>query len=467
MLISYPLFPSSSLDQINAISNSLSLKQIVTQPTHFSVFGSPSLIDLVFVPCTLDPAPCITLPLLSNSDRNCILCSIPLSSTTPTSPPVSLRRVWLYGAANFSLANKLLSSIPWSSILSSTDVNSAWLVFLTGYASYCSSKFVSSRLHPPWINRSFLSRIRYRNFLFKRAKLPNSPLDWSAFRFFRNKSLSYCRSLKIKFSNRLLSSPDSSHFWSTLKKFRKKNSSIPPLLSRSGCLVHSDLSKANLLNEFFSSCFNTSSPLNPSPNPLASPCPPDLCSTDNVLHLLHLPSDTATGPDGLSSRMLKATAHSIAPALTSIFNLSIQSSTFPSDWKCSYIIVLIPKTNCPSSTSDFRPLSLLCIVSKLLERHIHNYLFVITIILFLIVNLVFALVFLLNLLFFLLLTPGFLFLTLINLSVLSLIYVKLLILFPTVLSSTPLLLLTSLRCFFIGFMIIYAIVLKIDSNCHC
>ena len=63
--------PSSSLVQINAISDSLSLKQIVTQPTHFSVFASPSLIDLVFVPSTLVilllvlPSPlCLTLIII-------------------------------------------------------------------------------------------------------------------------------------------------------------------------------------------------------------------------------------------------------------------------------------------------------------------------------------------------------------------------------------------------------------------
>ena len=231
-------------------------------------------------------------------------------------------------------------------------------------------------MHPPWITRSFLSRIKHRNSLFKRAKLTNSPLLWSAYRSYRNKSLSYCRSLKAKFFRRLASSPNSRHFWSSVKKLRKKKSSIPPLISRSGGLLLSDCSKANLLNEFFSSCFNTSSPpLSFSSIPATSPCPPDLlCSVDNILHLLlHLPSDTATGPDGISSRMLKSTAYSIAPVLTSIFNLSLQSRTFPSDWKCSHIVP-IPKTNSPSSPSDFRPISLLSIVSKVFERHIHNYL---------------------------------------------------------------------------------------------
>ena len=101
------------------------------------------------------------------------------------------------------------------------------------------------------------------------------------------------------------------------------------------------------------------------------PCPGNLlCSDEEVLLLLlHLPSDTASGPDGISSRMLKSTAHTIAPVLTCIFNLSIQSGVFPSDWKLFHVVP-IPKFNSPSSCSDFRPISLLSIVSKILVRHI-------------------------------------------------------------------------------------------------
>ena len=152
----------------------------------------------------------------------------------------------------------------------------------------------------------------------------------------------------------------SCHFWSSVKRFRKKNSTVPPLLSHYGSLVYSDLSKANLLNVFFSSCFNTSlPPLNSSSNPVPSSCPPDLlCSTDTVLHLLlSLPINTATGSDGISSRF-----HKIYHSL---------HCTCPSDWKCSQIVP-VPKTNSHFSSSHYRPISLLSISSKILERHISD-----------------------------------------------------------------------------------------------
>ena len=239
------------------------------------------------------------------------------------------------------------------------------------------SKLVSTSPHPPWITRSFLSRIRHRNFLFKRAKSSNSLLHWSTYRSFRNETLSFLRSLKAKFFHRLSSSPSSRSFWSCIKKLRKKSSSIPPL-SLSGNTIHSDASKANLLNDFFSSCFNSSNPIDPSLNLCSPPtlCPPDLlCSPNEILNLLlHLPSDTATGPDNISSRMLKSTAYSIASPLTHIFNLSLKSGILPTDWKFSHIVP-IPKSKSPSSSpSDYRPISLLPIVSKVLERHVYNFL---------------------------------------------------------------------------------------------
>jgi len=38
----------------------------------------------------------------------------------------------------------------------------------------------------------------------------------------------------------------------------------------------------------------------------------------------------SNGPDGISARMLKSTSHSIAPAITKVFNMSIASSMIES-----------------------------------------------------------------------------------------------------------------------------------------
>ncbi len=68
--------------------------------------------------------------------------------------------------------------------------------------------------------------------------------------------------------------------------------------------------------------------------------------------------------------MLKCTAGAIAPSVTKLFNLSIQSGQPPTAWKCSNVVP-IPKKQGPMRPNDFRPISLLPILSKVLERHFH------------------------------------------------------------------------------------------------
>ena len=93
-----------------------------------------------------------------------------------------------------------------------------------------------------------------------------------------------------------------------------------------------------------------------------------LCTESGVYDLVaSLDVSKASGQDGISARMLKATACSIAPSLTKLFNLSLQSSTIPSVWKKS-LVVPIPKNSEMKDPTNYRPISLLPIVSKVLER---------------------------------------------------------------------------------------------------
>ena len=80
--------------------------------------------------------------------------------------------------------------------------------------------------------------------------------------------------------------------------------------------------------------------------------------------LLTLDTSKSNGVDGISATMLKATAASIAPGITELFNKSIQPGTFPEAWKTSSVVP-IPKGNEHTSVSNYRPISLLPILSKL------------------------------------------------------------------------------------------------------
>jgi len=121
------------------------------------------------------------------------------------------------------------------------------------------------------------------------------------------------RAKKNYFAN--LNPRDQKRFWKTVKKLSKSGSSIPSL-SHNGVTVSDDKDKANLLNSFFATCFNTSHPplSVDSSNNRDSECPDELlCTSEEVEHLLlNLDESKASGPDGISATMLKRTATSIA-----------------------------------------------------------------------------------------------------------------------------------------------------------
>jgi len=81
----------------------------------------------------------------------------------------------------------------------------------------------------------------------------------------------------------------------------------------------------------------------------------------------------ANGPDDISARMLKETALSITstPVVTHLFNISITLGELPDEWKMARVSP-IPKSGNHSDPGNYRPISLLSLLSKLLEKHIHH-----------------------------------------------------------------------------------------------
>jgi hypothetical protein len=129
--------------------------------------------------------------------------------------------------------------------------------------------------------------------------------------------------------------------------------------------------KATLLNEVFEKNFNTQIPPLTTDIIPAEPseCPENLlCSEDDILEIiLSLDTNKASGLDGISVRMLKETAATISPTLCTLFNLSIKTGVVPDSWKTS-LITPIPKQGDLSDPKNYRPILLLPIISKVLER---------------------------------------------------------------------------------------------------
>ena len=84
--------------------------------------------------------------------------------------------------------------------------------------------------------------------------------------------------------------------------------------------------------------------------------------------------DKATGLDGISARLLKKACPEIVPSLTHIINLSIRCGCFPDEWKISKVLPLY-KEDINSDPNNYRPISILPVVSKIIEKVIFKQLY--------------------------------------------------------------------------------------------
>ena len=84
-----------------------------------------------------------------------------------------------------------------------------------------------------------------------------------------------------------------------------------------------------------------------------------------------LKNSKSTGLDNLDTQTLKLVMEEILPALTHVINLSIKNQEYPECYKRSKIVPLIKKPDDdPLNPKSYRPVSLLPVLSKVLERAI-------------------------------------------------------------------------------------------------
>ena len=198
--------------------------------------------------------------------------------------------------------------------------------------------------------------------------------DLLKYKSLRNRVVGLIREEKRRYFEN--NSSDQKVFWKAVRMLNNTTSSIPTLVSHcDGSHATTSNEKAKLLNHYFYSCFNKCLPplsdedLQP---PASTSCSESILIAEEYVAsaLQNLDVSKSTGIDDVSARMLKHTALSIAPSLTKLFNLSITAGC-PDNWKIARIVP-IPKADDMSSPTNFRPISILPIVSKVLERHISN-----------------------------------------------------------------------------------------------
>ncbi len=170
-------------------------------------------------------------------------------------------------------------------------------------------------------------------------------------------------------------------FWSIMKKLygNKVKAAIPTLIDN-GTYYCTDKEKANLFAEFFASTCTLSEPsegyalppLHYKTNERISDVYFDEVDVWNIMS--HLNVSKASGPDNISQRFLKECAHSLAAPFCRLFQRSMNDGIFPTAWKISNISPVFKKA-VRFLKENYRPVSLLSCISKVMERVVYNTLY--------------------------------------------------------------------------------------------
>ena len=136
-----------------------------------------------------------------------------------------------------------------------------------------------------------------------------------------------------------------------------------------------DHGKANLFNKYFSSIFTKDSSvlLEPPEYIHSTNCIENInISEDEVFEALTgLDPNKAMGIDNINPKILKYCASALVQPIHHLFSLTLVNQSLPQDWKM-YIITPVHKSGNKSAVNSYRSISLLCVVSKVLERIIFN-----------------------------------------------------------------------------------------------
>jgi hypothetical protein len=86
---------------------------------------------------------------------------------------------------------------------------------------------------------------------------------------------------------------------------------------------------------------------------------------EDILKILD--TSKATGPDCINPRLLREAAPILKYPLCKLFNISLSLSSFPSEWKLTNVTPVF-KNDSPGILKNYRPISLISIIGKVMER---------------------------------------------------------------------------------------------------
>ena len=351
----------------------------LTNHVTFATHTRGASLDPVLTDLRGDSVQCLQLSRIGSSDHNAVLSTLGLN---PAHEEASQRTLWLWEQANWQAIKRALAATNWDTQLNG-DVNQNVALFTNTLLSV-QAQYVPQRTYrteprdQPWFgfrcrqaaDTKYRAWIRYKQRPTRRNKDQHRAACKAMTRTARWARGRWEANLRRKLSN---NQSDPKQWWSLVKQRQgtATQERIPPLKKTDGGLAVTNQDKADLLAAHFSSKMTTEEPDRQTPHliPLCDQVLERLVVDEGTVSRLLRTINTrkAPGPDGVSPYLLKHCAGELSKPLTLIFRQCLSSCIWPTAWKEARVTPVHKKRD-KNDPTNYRPISLLSVVSKILER---------------------------------------------------------------------------------------------------
>ena len=237
----------------------------------------------------------------------------------------------------------------------------------------------------PWITKSLLRSINRKNKLFYKQKINPSTRNRTQYVRYRNVLTSSLRaSTQLYFSRQFEKHKfDMKSTWKVINEaLKSKNDTDPPkYIHKNNRKIDDPSDMAEVFNDFFVNIGPNLANNIPNTNTdfhkfLNDPNPQSLFfnpiieeETKNII--INLNTKKGAGHDGLTNFLLKNIVDVIISPLTFIFNLSLTTGAVPLNMKIARVVPIFKKGQ-KESLNNYRPISLLTSISKILEKLVYT-----------------------------------------------------------------------------------------------
>lgn len=232
----------------------------------------------------------------------------------------------------------------------------------------------------PWFNNKIYNLIKQRDFYFHRKKkFPNNNYIVNAYNHYNNLTKKSIKEAKKRYFNEKLTNVNNKNIWKTLKLILyNREENVKPTINKIKNNNNEIISKDSDICEYANNYFiNIGSKL-------ASKIP----TSDNIYHnklqqtsmirfptnelevkniIKDLNNNKASGLDNISVKMIKVPINEISALMTMLINKSFETGLVPDRIKIAKVTPVF-KNGDKENISNYRPISVLPVLSKIIEK---------------------------------------------------------------------------------------------------